>query len=207
MTAPPPSPLDAAVALHREGKHELAMQRYVAILQQEPRNADALYYVAVLAVQQQQYDEGLRVIARALEVGAPQARLFNLKGQVHLRRNEDADALEAFSRAIEADASFVDAYGNRGTLLAEMGRLTEALADYERALALRPDNPEDIGNRAGLLADLGRFDEALAGFDRAISLLPEFAPAYFNAKICCASFVNRNLTNVSATSVVPCLSE
>src|SRR5215208_7006467 len=119
MTAPPapeaPDPVQEALALHRQGKHELAMQRYVAILQREPNNVDALYYVAVLALQEGQIAEGIKVIGRALAVGEPQARFHNLLGQAHLRQNQDAEALTAFGRAIDADPSFADAYGNRGT--------------------------------------------------------------------------------------------
>src|SRR5215813_12605117 len=127
MSAPsapkaPADPLQEALALHRQGKHDLAMQRYVAILQTNPNNLDALYYIAVLALQEGQIDEGLKVIGRALELGPSQARLHNLKGQAHLRQNLDDDALASFSRAIEADPKFVDAYGNRGTLFSEMGR-------------------------------------------------------------------------------------
>jgi tetratricopeptide (TPR) repeat protein len=175
-----PTPLGEALALHRAGKHELAMQRYVAILERNPADTDALHYVAMIAIQQGQIAEGIRVIGRALEVGPPQARTLNLLGQAHLRLNQDGEALTAFSRAVACDATFVDAYGNRATLLAEMGRPEEALADFDRALALRPDNAEDICNRAGVLADLGRLDEALAGFDRAIVLMPQMAPAWFN---------------------------
>ena len=128
------------------------MQRYVAILQRDPTNPDVLYYVAVLALQEGQIAEGIKVIGRALEVGKPQARIHNLLGQAHLRQNQDAEALTAFGRAIETDANFADAYGNRGTLLAEMKRLPEALADFDQALALRPDNPTDLCNRAGVLS-------------------------------------------------------
>jgi tetratricopeptide (TPR) repeat protein len=173
-------PLQEALALHRQGKHDLAMQRYVAILQREPNNVDALYYVAVLALQEGQTDEGIKVLGRALDVGKPQARLHNLLGQAHLRKNQDGEALAAFGRAIETDATFADAYGNRGTLLAEMKRLPEALADFDQALVLRPDNPTDLCNRAGVLSDLGRLDEALAGFDRALTLMPQLAPAFYN---------------------------
>jgi tetratricopeptide (TPR) repeat protein len=169
-----------ALALHREGKHELAMQRYVAILQQDPGNLDALYYVAMIAIQQGQIEEGLKVIGRAIAAGAPQARLHNLKGQAHLRLNQDDEALKSFGRAIEIDPAFADAYGNRATLLSEMGRLTEAVADFDRALDLRPASAEDHCNRATAMADLGRLDEALAGFARAIALVPAMAPAYFN---------------------------
>jgi tetratricopeptide (TPR) repeat protein len=174
-----PSPLEEALALHREGKHELAMQRYVAILQKNPGDIDALYYVAMIAIQQGQFGEGIRVIEHALTLG-PQARFYNLLGQAHLRLNQDREALESFGRAIESDPAFVDAYGNRAALLAEMGRLQEAVADFDRALQLRPANAEDLCNRAGVLADLGRFEEALDGFDRALALIPSLAPAYFN---------------------------
>ena len=184
MNSPPasegkPTPLQEALALHREGKHELAMKGYVAILQQNPGNVDALYYIAVLAIQQGQVAEGLKVLQRAIDLG-PQARLHNLKGQAHLRQNQDDDALASFGRAIEIDPEFPDAYGNRATLLSEMGRSAEALADFDHALKLRPNNAEDHCNRATALTDLDRLDEALAGFSRAIALMPGMAPAYFN---------------------------
>src|ERR1043166_10086110 len=97
-----------ALALHREGKHELAMQRYVAILQKDPGNLDALYYVAMIALQQGQIEEGLKVIGRAIAAGPPQARLHNLKGQAHLRLDQDDEALASFGRAIEVDPAFAD---------------------------------------------------------------------------------------------------
>ena len=176
----PQQAIQEALALHRQGKFDLAMQRYVAVLQKDPQNLDALYYVAVLALQEGQIAEGLKVIQRAIDVGPPQARLHNLMGQGHLRLNQDDDALACFGRAIDCDANYVDASGNRATLLAEMGRPAEALADFDRAMALRPDNAEDLSNRASVLVDLGRLDEALVGFDRAIALMPKLAPAYFN---------------------------
>lgn len=172
--------IQEALALHRQGKHELAMQRYVAVLEQDPANADALYYVAVLALQEGQIAEGIRVIGRALEAGPPQARLYNLLGQAQLRQNQDEAALEAFGRAIELDPGFADAWGNRGTLFAEMKRLPEALADLDRAVALRPDSATDLCNRAGVLSDLGRLDEALEGFGSALALMPRLAPALYN---------------------------
>src|SRR5690348_10664135 len=118
----PQTPLEQALALHRAGDHERAMERYVAILQQNPGNTDALHYVAMIAIQQGQIAEGIRVIERALALGKPQARTLNLLGQAHLRLNQDNEALKAFTRAIEADTNFADAYGNRGALLAEMGK-------------------------------------------------------------------------------------
>jgi tetratricopeptide (TPR) repeat protein len=172
--------LQEALTLHRQGKRDLAMQRYVAILQDDPENIDALYYVAVLALQEGQIAEGIRVIERALAVGPPQGRLYNLLGQAHLRLNQDAEALKNFDRAIECEPTFADAYGNRANLLADTGRLDEAVTAFDQALALRPNNAEDLCNRASVLADLGRLEEALAGYERAITLMPELVYAHFN---------------------------
>jgi tetratricopeptide (TPR) repeat protein len=172
--------LQEALALHRAGKRELAMQRYVALLADDPTDAEALYYVAVLALQEGQVAECIRVIERAHQVGPPQARLHNLMGQAHLRLRQPNEALLAFERAIVVDPEFADAYGNRANILADMGRRQEALADFDQAVRLRPNSGIDICNRAAVLLDLGRLDEARVGFDRAIFLMPSFAPAYFN---------------------------
>ena len=134
--------LQEALELHRKGEHEEAMKRYVALPQRNPGNVDALYYVAMIAIQQEQFAEGIKVIERALALTPRQARLHNLKGQAQLRMNEDDAAMQSFGRAIEAEPGFADAYGNRATLLSEMGRHEDAVADFDRALALRPDNAE-----------------------------------------------------------------
>ena len=160
---PAADPLQEALALHRAGKHELAMQRYVAILQKEPANTDVLYYVAMMAIQEGQIAEGLKVIDRALAVGKPQARIYNLLGQAHLRQNQDADAVAAFGKAIETDPAFADAYGNRGALLAEMKRFPEALADLDdrgEAASRQPDRHLQPRRRAA------RSRQARRGADR-----------------------------------------
>ena len=39
---------------HRQGQLDLAMERYIDVLRADPTNADALYYVAVVACQEGQ---------------------------------------------------------------------------------------------------------------------------------------------------------
>ena len=158
------------------------MKGYVAVLQQNPGSVDALYYVAMLALQQGQFGEGLKVIQRAIDSAPQQARLHNLKGQAHLRQNAGRRRAARLSAAPSRPMpAFADAYGNRGTLLAEMGRAEEALADFDRALALRPDN-----RRGPLQPRRARWPISAAptrrwrDFHRAIALMPGMAPAYYN---------------------------
>jgi len=176
----PQQTIKEAQELERAGEVDLAMQRYVGILESDPKNVDVLYEVARIALRSRQFAEGIKVIERALEVGEPQARLYNLMGHAHLRLNQDEEALAAFERAIACDPNFADAYGNSANVLADMGRREEAVAAFDRALAVRPNNAEDICNRASVLADLGRMDEALTGYERALMLMPQLAPAHYN---------------------------
>src|SRR5690348_11068813 len=90
---------------HRQGDLKTAMERYVEVLRTDPQNADALYYVAVVACQEGQYQQGITLARRALEFGPPQARVHNLLGQALYREGERLEAAKNFDRAIALDAN------------------------------------------------------------------------------------------------------
>ena len=64
------------------------MERYVEVLRNDPQNADALYYVAVVACQEGQFQQGIELARRAIAIGPPQARVHNLLGQALYRLGE-----------------------------------------------------------------------------------------------------------------------
>ena len=102
---------------HRQGDLATAMERYVAVLQTDPQNPDALYYVAVVACQEGQYQQGIELARRAIANGPPQARLHNLLGQALYREGDRLEAIKNYDRAIALDANFADAHGNRANIL------------------------------------------------------------------------------------------
>jgi tetratricopeptide (TPR) repeat protein len=152
---------------HRQGEINLAMDRYTEVLQRDPENADALYYVAVVACQEEQFEQGVALARRAISLGARQARVHNLLGQALDRLGEKREALKSFDAALAIDPDFAVAHGNRANILAEAGLADAALQSFDRALALQPDALPDWINRGSLLVELGRLDEALANFDKA----------------------------------------
>src|SRR5438477_12440361 len=116
-TSSPRQVLEGALALHRMGNLRAAMDGYMRVLKDDPQNADALYYVAVVAVQEGQYPDGIKLAQRALSVGPAQPRLHNLLGQTYVRLGEEQEALASFDRAIELQPDFADAHGNRANVL------------------------------------------------------------------------------------------
>jgi tetratricopeptide (TPR) repeat protein len=157
---------------HRQGDIPIAMERYSEVLSKDPKNADALYYVAVIACQEGQYKQGVDLIKRALGLVAPQARMLNILGQALDRLNQPLEAIKALDQAIALDPSLAAAHGNRANILVDAGMPAEALKSFDRALELDPDSIPDLLNRGALLAPLGRYDDSLRDYDKVIALEP-----------------------------------
>ncbi len=175
MNAPPTTAdlLQQGLFHHQQGQLSLAMDRYTQVLRNDPNNADALYYVAVVACQEGQFKQGVELAGRAIEKGPPQARVHNLLGQAHERLGEPLEAAKNYDKAIAIDPNFAEAHGNRANILVEAGLPDEALKSFDKAVALKPDSMTDWVNRGALLHTLNRYDEALASFDKAIAIAPD----------------------------------
>ena len=103
MTEAPPKIADLlqqGLFHHRQGDLRSAIERYSEVLRIDPDNADALYYAAVIACQEDQLKEGLSLARRSLEHG-PQARTHNLREGVAEIFREDERILEAQQKAID----------------------------------------------------------------------------------------------------------
>lgn len=157
---------------HRQGQIALAMERYTEVLKTDPQNAEALYYVAVVACQEGQYKQGAELAQKAIAAGLNTAKVHNLLGQALDRLGEPLEAIKSFDRAIAIDPNLAEAHGNRANILVDASLPEEALKSFARALALNPNSPSDLLNRGALLQDLGRNEEALADYDTALEIVP-----------------------------------
>jgi tetratricopeptide (TPR) repeat protein len=172
--------LQEAVRLHREGALDEAMRRYAQILEEDPINADAQYYAAIVAYQRGEFDQALHAAEDGVVAHPRDARMHHLLGHVLLRIGRTEEALASFEHAITCAPDMAEAHGSRGDALSLLGRKAEAVASYDRALALQPASVTDWSNRGASLQDLGEFEKAVESYGRAIALKPNFAEAHFN---------------------------
>ena len=164
---------------HRQGDIAHAMERYTEVLRNDPHNADALYYVAVVACQDGQFQQGIELARRSLAFSPRQARAHNLIGQALHRLGQIKDALASFDDANAIRNSprpMATAPISWWMPACTMRRSKASTA----ALALNPTSATDWLNRGATLQDLGRLDEALASYDKALALDPDFAVAHLN---------------------------
>lgn len=165
---------------HRRGELPQAMQQYSDVLQKDPKNAEALYYVAVIACQEGQFKEGVNLVRKALALVPAEARMLNLLGQALDRLGQPLEAIKALDQAIALDPNLAAAHANRANILTDAGMPVEALKSFDKALALSPDSVPELINRGGLLELLGRPEDALKDYDRALALAPDAAEVHAN---------------------------
>ncbi|MGG1948060.1 tetratricopeptide repeat-containing glycosyltransferase family protein [Trinickia sp. NRRL B-1857] len=172
--------LREAVELQQNGAFAEAQAAYGEILALRPRHFDALQLMGALALQSKQYEEGIALLSRALEIDSRQAPVHsNLAFALNAIGRHDA-ALTAANRALALKSGFVDALNNLGVALAGLNRPDEALASFDKALAIKPEFPEAWSNRSCALRDMGLPEQALESCDKALALRPNYAEAWSN---------------------------
>jgi predicted O-linked N-acetylglucosamine transferase (SPINDLY family) len=181
MAAPP---LDLLMAqgqsLQQAGRLGEAERLYREVLRRQPRHADALHFLGLVAYQAGHPQAGADLIAQAVAVAPGDADALANLGLALQALGRHEDALASLDRALALRPDNAAALSNRGNALSALGRHDDALAAFERALALRPDFLEAVYNRGNALHAAGRLDEALAAFDRVIAQRADIAQAHNN---------------------------
>jgi protein O-GlcNAc transferase len=172
--------LQNAGAFRQSGRLDEEEAVYRDILQLEPKNIDALYWLAVVSFQRGHIVAALESIGKAIAIKPTHVNSHVVMGNfMHgLKRHEEA--LEAYRRALELKPDFAEVIYNRSLVLHELDRDDEALANCDRALLFKPDYVDALLVRGSVLRKPGRREEALASYDRALHAAPDHADANDN---------------------------
>lgn len=160
--------LAKALALHQKGQLARAELCYRKILTLAPDHFDALHLLGVIEGQNNNLDESLDMLQRAVTLRPDNATVLNNLGNAFglLMRHEEALAAVERSLAIKPDNA--KALRNRGTSLRALKRPLEALASFQQALVLKPDFADAMVSCAETLLELHRRKEAIAFFHEAL---------------------------------------
>jgi len=173
--------LDAAYRALQEGRIDVAQTHYQRLLQQEPRNLDALLGMAVVAGRQNKLDEAAKYYFRALEVApknpVAQAGMLSLLGMA------DPAASEARLKQLLAQQPAAFLHFSLGNLLAAQERWNEAQQSYFQAYHLDADNPDYAFNLAVSLEHLNQPKPALTYYRRALQLLQGHSAGFERAAL------------------------
>lgn len=166
--------------LHQAGDLVEAERRYKLILAQEPRHADSLHLLGVLAYQRGQHPAAIELIGEAIAVNGSVPFFHNNRGLALAALGRLEEAAADYERALALKPDYVEALSNLGNLRLAQHRADEAIACHKRALAHNPDYAEAQMNLGNALRAQGRLGEAIARYERAVALRPDYADALSN---------------------------
>ena len=130
--------LEIAIEHHQAGQLQAAEQIYRQILEQDPKQPDALHLLGVIAHQTGHHEAAVEHIRRAIALRPLAASYFNNLGAAYRALGDLDQVVACCRRAIELKPDYSDACNNLGIALKDQGRLDEAIGCYQDAIELSP---------------------------------------------------------------------
>lgn len=188
-----PETFAIAVEFHQAGRLLEAEQLYRDILRAEPRHADALHLLGVIAHQSGQHETAIDLISQSINVNGSAAIAHNNLGGACRALKRFRDAVASYQRAVELDPDYADAWLNQGQALTDLGEWEQAIGSYRQAAQLRPNLASAQIGLGHAFKALGQRDEAAACFRRALEFSPHDAQL-----VTCLADVTKELGQITA---------
>jgi Flp pilus assembly protein TadD len=162
--------LKEAMDWHTAGQFDLAWDRYSLLEKENPKDADVVHLMGVLAGQVGNLMESVARINQAIKLN-PKSPDFHKNLSITLRRLGDK------TKAAEALI-------NMGNALGDQNRLEEAVAAFLQAWEVDPKNEHAPNNLGVMLNKLGRYGEAYDYLTKALAPDPRMprALAHWNGE-------------------------
>ncbi|MEQ8196382.1 MAG: tetratricopeptide repeat protein [Rhodospirillales bacterium] len=178
--------LDAADELLRAGRFGEAETLCRRIVEREPDNAEAHYFLGLIAFEGNALDRSERHLSRAVSL-IPDDPVFlcNL-GNVQHARGDLVASEKSFREAVRYDDTLSQAHANLGLVLTQIGKLDEGISELQKALSFNPEDVEAHLNLGNALREQNAFRDAIVHYRRAIELAPDYDQAHRNMGVALA---------------------
>jgi tetratricopeptide (TPR) repeat protein len=170
--------LALALRYFQSGQLAEAEQLYRQILQQQPKQPEALHGLGVTVYQSGRWDEALSYLQRSLTLNPTDANAHNSLGVMWKERGDLEQATLHLRRAIALNPNHFSAYVNLADALQTQGDWQNAVDCFRTALALNPNDPPTHHNLGLALREQGNLQEAATCLQRSLALNPNDAEVH-----------------------------
>ena len=172
--------LRAGYEHQKRGELAEAERLYSKILDHDPDDADALFFLGIIAMNDGREARAAELLERAIGSRPNDPVFWSTLGVVcyQLRRLEQGAAV--CRRGIALQPENTDNLNNLAALLAEAGNTEEARDIMEQLIASGRGLAHAYFNLGGIYRDYGRLDEAIAACRKGVELNPDNPDAYVN---------------------------
>jgi Flp pilus assembly protein TadD len=152
--------LQMAKAHHDRGEFKQAEKLCVAVLQREPRNAQALLLSGSLAGAVGDLPLAISFFKKVVELQPKSVEAHMVLAGAYEDDRAYDDAIRHYQRALALKSGIGSAYCSLGRCYTAAGKAELALPVFEKAEKLMPEHPSVRFDHANALISFGRMDEA-----------------------------------------------
>lgn len=147
--------LPAGLAALQRGQLREARADFEAVVQQEPANAVAWYWLATTYVRSQQWVEAKKAIEQAIAFTPNEASYWLIASNIEQDLGNIEGAIERVRGAIRLQPHFPEAYNNLGILLVDSQAIADARDAFATAVEQKPNYARALTNLSSAYLRLG----------------------------------------------------
>lgn len=165
--------LKRGLDLQENGLLNEAKVIFKAVLENNPRNFDALHLFAINAAQAKNYPLALKLFNKALKLNPGNFYALMNRANVLLESRQFDAALQNYNKVILMQPTHADAYYNRGNAYLSKNRLNDAIANYDVVVSLDAEHAMAYANRGTALKSLKQLKPAFESYKSAQKIKPD----------------------------------
>lgn len=158
-------------ALYKTGKYDEAEREFKKVLDSEPDNAEALFYLGLTGMMRKQDEEAGRYLEASLEVAEHLSALINMS-YIFNRMERYDDALDYLDRAKKLEPENVKVMLNYGVTQYNRGQFEEAYHAFEMSLPVSEGAITPYVYLALISVKRGELEDATEWLQRALDAFP-----------------------------------
>ena len=172
--------LALAAKHHQEGRIEDAEQLYRQVLNNNPRNVDALRMLAMVAATAKRYDDAERLLRKAVGIAPDFLTAVVDLGRVLKEQDRFEEAIDCLKNAIAINPNNPHTHFLLASAYSPAALNHEAAREYRRALDLAPEHPGALLGLGNALKTIGKQDEAIKAYRDCIRVRPDNGEIYWS---------------------------
>jgi tetratricopeptide (TPR) repeat protein len=169
-----------AVKYYQAGNLQQAENLYKEILENQPDNIDALYFLGVILQHKKDYDSAISSYRKTLHLNPHNPDVYYNLGLIFQDKAEADEAIKCYRQAIKLKPNFADVYYNLGLIFQDNAEADNAIANYKIFLQFNSKDADAYLNLGHAYQMKGQLDEAITYFQKAIQFNTDLPEAYCN---------------------------
>ncbi len=172
--------ISQALDLYKQGKLDAAQQLFLNVLKNDPKNPDAIYFMAMIDHQAGRTEVAEHRANELLQLKPEDGKALNLTGTLLMSQGKTQQALPYFDKGIKYNKTDPLLRVNAAICNIGEGNPAASIERCKEAIELNTEYPNAYNILGNAYMGMSDMEKAAQSFEKALALEPDFLDARFN---------------------------